>query len=371
MSAYDVVVVGARPAGAATAMLLAREGLSVLVVDRGRYGADTLSTHALMRAGVVQLSRWGLLDRVIDLGTPPARRVTFRYGDAVVPVEVRPSHGVDALYAPRRTVLDPILVDAARSAGAKVRFGTTVTGVLRDLRGTVTGISARDRAGSTFTVDARMVIGADGINSTIGDAVGARYERVGTSTAAVTYGYFADLPVDGYESNWRALASSGAIPTNDGLTCVFASSSRSGIGRGGLEPLTRIVASSSPDLAARLSTATPVGLFRTFNGRPGHIRRSWGPGWALVGDAGLYRDPLIAYGLTAALRDADLLARAVLAGGLPSLRDYQATRDRLSTPLFEIADVLASHRWTDVEVADLLLDLNTALVADLDNLTTA
>lgn len=362
MSAYDVVVVGARPAGAATAMLLAREGLRVLVLERGRYGADALSTHGLMRAGVVQLSRWGLIDRVVDAGTPPARRVTFRYADAVVPVELEP-----ALYAPRRTVLDPILVDAARSAGAKVRYGTTVTGVLRDVRGTVTGVTVRDRAGSSFTIDASVVIGADGINSTVGDTVGARYVRVGRSVAAVTYGHFAGLETDGFESNWRALACSGALPTNDGLVCVFASSSRTGIGRGGVEALTRLVSASSPELGARLSAARPVGPVRTFNGRPGHVRRSWGPGWALVGDAGLYRDPLIAYGITAALRDAELLAQAVLSG---SLRDYQAARDELSMPLFEIADVLAGHRWTDLEIPGLLADLNTALLADLDQLTT-
>src|SRR5206468_10109150 len=74
---HDVVVVGARAAGAATAMLLAGAGLDVLVVDRSRYGADTLSTHALMRAGVAQLHRWGLLDAVVRAGTPPVRATTF------------------------------------------------------------------------------------------------------------------------------------------------------------------------------------------------------------------------------------------------------------------------------------------------------
>src|SRR5690349_22757542 len=140
---YDVVVVGARAAGAATAYLLARFGLRVLLVDRGRYGTDTLSTHALMRGGVLQLSRWGLLDKIIAAGTPQVRRATFRYADAVVPVTIKPSHGVDALYAPRRTVLDPILVDAAAAAGADVRFGTAVADVDRDRRGAVTGVVGR------------------------------------------------------------------------------------------------------------------------------------------------------------------------------------------------------------------------------------
>src|SRR5215469_18341552 len=130
-SHYDVVIAGARPAGAATAMLLARQGARVLLLDRSRYGTDTLSTHALMRGGVLQLSRWGLLEKIIAEGTPPVRRATFRYADAVVPVIIKPSHGVDALYAPRRTVLDPILVDAAFASGADVRFGIAVADVDR------------------------------------------------------------------------------------------------------------------------------------------------------------------------------------------------------------------------------------------------
>ena len=129
---WDVIVVGARAAGAATAMLLARGGLRVLCVDRSRYGGDTLSTHALMRGGVLQLQRWGLLDAVVAAGTPPVRRTVFHYGAETVGVSIRPSAGVDALYAPRRTVIDALLVDAAQRAGATVEFGTTVTGSAAD-----------------------------------------------------------------------------------------------------------------------------------------------------------------------------------------------------------------------------------------------
>ena len=110
---YDVVVVGARAAGAATAMLLARCGVRVLAVDRGGYGTDTLSTHALMRAGVLQLARWGLLERIEAEGTPRVQRTVFHYEDEVLDILIKPRHGVPALFAPRRTVLDRILVDAA------------------------------------------------------------------------------------------------------------------------------------------------------------------------------------------------------------------------------------------------------------------
>ena len=138
-----MVIAGARCAGAATAMLLARQGARVLLLDRSRYGADTLSTHALMRGGVHQLYRWGLLPRVIAAGTPTVRSATFHLPGGVSTVEIRPKHGVDGLYAPRRTVLDAILVDAALSAGADVRFGTSVTGLRRDRTGRVIGITGR------------------------------------------------------------------------------------------------------------------------------------------------------------------------------------------------------------------------------------
>jgi flavin-dependent dehydrogenase len=373
-TSYDVVVVGARAAGAATAFLLARNGLRVLLADRGRYGADTLSTHALMRGGVLQLSRWGLLGEVVAAGTPAIRRTTFRYADDVVPIEIKPSYGVDALYAPRRTVLDPILVDAARAAGAEVRYGVAVTGVTRDRRGAVTGITGRTRDGQNLHARARVVVGADGIRSTIADAVGAPYERVARSVAAVTYGYWRGLETDGYEWNFRPDAASGVIPTNDGLACVFAGAGPGRIGRGGLVPLTRIVAESAPGLATRLAAAEPPTALRTFTGRPGYLRRSWGRGWALVGDAGYFKDPLSAHGMTDALRDAELLARAivaVVAGGVPeheALAGYQATRDTLSTALFDVIDVIAGHRWTDDQIGDLLLALNAAMTDELDTL---
>jgi hypothetical protein len=169
-SPYDVVIAGARCAGAATAMLLARQGARVLLLDRSRYGADTLSTHALMRGGVLQLHRWGLLPHVIAAGTPAVRLTTFHLPGAVSTVEIKPKHGVDGLYAPRRTVLDVILVDAARRAGADVRFGTSVTGLRRDRTGRVTGITGRAGA-------ARLEVGADLVVGARRPALGRRAVR--------------------------------------------------------------------------------------------------------------------------------------------------------------------------------------------------
>lgn len=371
---YDVVIVGARAAGAATAYLLARWGLRVLLVDRCRYGADTLSTHALMRGGVLQLSRWGLLQKVIAAGTPPVRRTTFRYANAVMPIAIKPSYGVDALYAPRRTVLDPVLVDAAVASGAEVRFGVAVTDVERDRLGAVTGVVGRTRGGGGFRACARIVVGADGIRSTIAERVGARVERAGTSGAAITYGYWSGLDTDGYEWNFRRGAASGVVPTNDGRTCVFAGAASRLIGRGGRAMLTRIVAESSPDLAERLRAAGSPPTLLSFAGRPGHIRRSWGPGWALVGDAGYFKDPLSSHGLTDALRDAELLARGIAAVVLDAaderdaLAGYQAIRDTLSASLFDVVDLIAGLRWTDEEIPELLLQLSEAMADEVEAL---
>src|SRR5262245_14825278 len=140
-SRYDAVVVGARVAGASTAMLLARAGMRVLTIERSAHGSDTLSTHALMRAGVMQLHRWGVLDRIVTAGAPPIRRTTFHYGAEAISVAIKERDGVDALYAPRRTALDVALADASRKAGADVAYGATVTGLLYDNSGRVCGVN--------------------------------------------------------------------------------------------------------------------------------------------------------------------------------------------------------------------------------------
>ena len=368
---YDVVVVGARAAGAATAMLLADSGMKVLLVDRSRYGVDTLSTHALMRGGVMQLHRWGLLEHIIDKGTPPVRTVSFTT-DTSFTIPIKLQHGVDALYAPRRTVLDPILVDAAARAGAEVRYGVTVSGVRRNYKGRVTGVVGRDEKGQGIHFDAGLVIGADGMRSTIAQRVGAPVVRSGTGATAVIYGYWRDLETTGYEWFFRPGAGAGIIPTNDGEACVFVGAPAAKIGTGGPDVMRQLLCEVSPALGERVAAATaPLGV-RTFLGRPGLIRRPWGPGWALVGDAGYWKDPISAHGLTDALRDAELLARAVISAGGgctlmdAALRGYQETRDRLSFPLFDVTDALASFTWTDDDIGALLLEMSSSMKDEVD-----
>jgi flavin-dependent dehydrogenase len=346
---YDALIVGARAAGAATAMLLARAGLRVLAVDRGREGSDTVSTHALMRPGVLQLRRWGLLDAIVASGTPAVRTATFHYGDEAVALPIKPRDGVDALYAPRRTVLDPILVDAARAAGADVAHGVTALELLRDGSGHVEGAVLADAGGARTRVRARIVIGADGMRSRIATLAGAPVERAGQHATAVVYGYWSGLELDGFHWYYRPGVSAGAIPTNDGQACFFVAMPPARFletPRGRVEALYRaVVAQVAPELAGAFARASLVGRLHAFPGTPGFLRRAWGPGWALVGDAGYFKDPLTAHGITDALRDAELLSRAVARGTDAALAVYQATRDEASMGLFEATDRIASFAW--------------------------
>ncbi len=217
-SPHDVVIVGARPAGAATALLLARAGARVLVVERAAYGSDTVSTHALMRAGVLQLHRWGLGPALVATGAPPIRRTTFFYGDEAVEVAIRPRLGVDALYAPRRTALDALLVDAARAAGAEVRHGVALVGLSRDAGGRIDAAILEDVAGRRTRAAARLVVGADGLRSTVARLVGARMHHRGRHAAGILYGYFAGVADGGYEWHYRPGVTAGVIPTSGGAS---------------------------------------------------------------------------------------------------------------------------------------------------------
>ncbi len=349
---FDAVVVGARAAGAATAMLLARSGLSVLLVDRDRHGADTLSTLALMRAGVLQLHRWGLLERVKAAGTPAIRSTSFVYGDEKITIPIKPKDGVDALYAPRRTVLDALLADAAAEAGADVRFGPRLIDLERAADGRVTGAVLEDRDRNVYTVGAGIVIGADGLKSTMARLVEAPIYRQGRHCVGVVYTFCPGLANQGNRWYYRPDVSVGAIPTNAGDTCLFSATTEARFHEEIRRDLPaghrKIVAECSPELAAELAEHEPTGRFHGFAGHPGQMRQSHGPGWALVGDAGYFKDPITAHGISDALRDAELLARAVTEGTETALHSYQTTRDELSDELFDVTDRIAAFDW-DIE----------------------
>lgn len=363
-SHYDVVVVGARCAGAATAMLLARQGAAVLAVDRSSYGADALSTHALMRPGVVQLHRWGLLDHVALAGTPPIRQATFVYGEREIGVPIRARGGIDALFAPRRTVLDRILVDAARNAGADVRHRVDVVDLVRGPYGRIMGVELVDREGQLREVSAGIVIGADGIRSRVADRAGATTYRTCRHATALVFGYWSGLEARGYQWLHRPGIAGGVVPTNGGESCVFVAVPPERFLRWSprdLEPaFMDAIAEVSPVLSTSLATAQRVGALRSFAGTPGFLRKASGSGWALVGDAGYFRDPITAHGMTDALRDAELLARAI-ARGTPGLDEYEGTRDTFATDILELSDAVASFAWDLDQLAALHDALHAAM----------
>jgi flavin-dependent dehydrogenase len=367
---YDAVIVGARCAGAATAMLLARAGMKVLVIDRQAYGSDTMSTHALMRTGVLQLKRWKLLPAVMAAGTPEIRTTTFHYGSDSVRLGIKPEHGVEYLCAPRRTVLDRILVDAARSAGADVRHGVALSRLEIDSSGRVVGALLRNAEGHSTAVRSDIVIGADGRQSTVATLVNAWTYLNGQSASGYVYGYYKDLERCGYHWHFAENVAAGVIPTNHWQHCVFAAVSGaafSGTFRGNIEGAFRqVLAANSPHLSADVSRARLVGRLRGFAGAPGHLRQSHGPGWALVGDAGYFKDPLTAHGITDALRDADLLARAVFDGRAGALEAYQHERNALSEPLFHTTEAITSFRWNLDEVRHLHARLSASMRAECE-----
>lgn len=347
-SRYDAVIVGARVAGASTAMLLARAGLSVLALEKSAYGTDTTSTLALMRAGVMQLHRWGVLDRIVTAGTPAIRQTIFHYGEESVEVEIKERDGVGALYAPRRTVLDTALVDAAREAGAEVVHGARVERVLRDGSGRAVGVLVTDSAGELHEVTAGIVIGADGAHSMVARAMKADVLATGSHPAAFVYGLWRGLDIEATHWYYGSSVAAGAIPTNDDMVCVFAGMplARYSNRTQDLDELyAQVLRETNPDLADGVAHAERVGKLHPFPGHNGFVRRSWGPGWALVGDAASFKDPLTAHGITDALRDAELLANAVIAGGDAALARYEAAQHHFTSEFVQLSDEIASFDW--------------------------
>jgi flavin-dependent dehydrogenase len=379
MNDYDVVIVGGRVAGASTALLLARAGLRVAVLERSRAGSDTVSTHALMRAGVLQLARWGVLPDLVAAGTPAIRSTAFHYADGgSAHVSLRPSPGVDALYAPRRLLLDRVLIEAAAASGADVRHGVTVVGLHRDLDGRVRGVRLSGADGREVPVTAGLTIGADGVGSLVAREVEAPFVSRGRTASAILYRYVAQVPAEGYVWGYGDAAAAGLIPTNAGETCVFVATTPERmrpLRRAGTEAAFDALLDAIPaPLSDGVRAGRPSGRLHGWRGVPGYARRSFGPGWALVGDAGCFRDPITTHGLTDALRDAELMADAVLTGGAETSSEeafarYQDTRDRLSTSLSEVTESVCGYDWDGDRIRMLLRRVSSAMSDEMDHLS--
>ncbi len=354
---YDVVVVGARCAGAPLAMLLARRGYRVLVVDRAHFPSDRMSTHYLQPSGLLRLRRWGLLDRLIATGCPPIREAAWWIGENLVTGFAPPSGGVDAAYAPRRTVLDAMLVDAAREAGAEVREGYTVRALLTE-DGRVTGLRGRQEGGPTESVRARLVVGADGRHSLVARSVDAASYRNRPALSVVYYTYWRGL-----SSRWRGRNEVfiggdhqiGVIPTHDDAFLVQAARPRSFLPeyRSDIERHYHAsIAAVAPDLARELTGgAEQIEGFTGTGALENYYRKPFGPGWALVGDAGFHKDPMTGQGISDAWRDVDLLADATdswLAGRQEfsaAMGHYEQTRNEESDMLYDFTCEAASFQF--------------------------
>jgi len=351
-------------------MLLARRGLRVLAVDPVAYGSDTLSTHALMRGAVLQLRRWGLLDAIRATNAPPIRTTTFHYGTETIEVAIKSRDGVDALFAPRRTVLDPVLADAAMEAGAELVYGCSVVDLELDAQGRVRGVTIAGSDRRPIRVSADLVIGADGLRSRVARLLDTGLDREMSHAACSIYGYWQDIPLEGYHWFYLPGVSIGTIPTNDGDTCIFAlipqqrfyDRRREGITTLFMEALAAV----SAELHERVVSTAATGHVRAFPGTPGFLRRGSGPGWVLVGDAGYFRDPITAHGITDALREAELVVRAITAGEDRVLTEYAQARDARVRGLMTVTDRIASFDWNLEEVKEHHLELNRQMKAEVD-----
>ncbi len=339
---YDVIVVGARAAGAPTAMLLARQGYKVLLLDKAGFPSDTLSTHYLHQPAGARLARWGLLEQVAATNCPPIRRNRFDLGPLVLEGAPTPAGDIRDGYAPRRKVLDNLLVQAAVAAGAELREHFSVQALLTD-GDRVTGIRGHAVGGATVSEQARLVIGADGLRSFVARTVQAPSYRLVPALTCVYYTYWDGVPAEAVELYPRPGRMLIAAPTNDGLTLtiVYWPNADFHTVRADIAGQFMAALALAPGLAERVRAGRQAERFLGTADLPNLFRQAYGPGWALVGDAGYHKDPILAHGILDAFRDADLLAEAVdagLAGRQPldqALAGYQRQRDEDAGPFFE------------------------------------
>lgn len=322
---YDVAIVGARCAGAATAMLLARRGYRVLLLDRARFPQDTLSTLFIHMRGVALLERWGVREAVLGTGCPQLTEMSFAAPGVRIEGPVTPQGTVNAVCAPRRYALDAVLAEAAVRAGAEFRQRVSVNGLcLED--GVVTAVRHTVRNGRGEVVErARLVIGADGRHSTVARLAGAPYERRDGKLTRARYTYWSGIAGEAVRLFVAPGAGAAALPTQDGLTLVNVQDpvgtpggAREDRQRGYLRLLER----ASPELRQLVAGGRQEERLYSCSDLPNFFRRPWGPGWVLVGDAAYHKDPIGAQGIADAFEQAALLDDCLADG----IADAERTR---------------------------------------------
>ncbi|MFI6481580.1 NAD(P)/FAD-dependent oxidoreductase [Nonomuraea sp. NPDC050663] len=349
----DVVIAGARCAGSAAAATLARAGHRVIVVDPARFPSTTVSTHLLFPAGVAELARIGALDRIDKIGAPRLPRAFIGGPGHAASGTYSPVDGIDYGLCVRRAPLDAALVETAREAGAEVREGHRVTGLIwEDDRVAGVRVGSRETPGQEYDIRARLVIGADGRRSTIARLVGAEHPRLTHPNGRACYYAYYDDP----HHEWRNTAAmwltgrelGNAFPCDDDLTLVLLMppAARAADFRGNLEAEFDRTVRLVPGLAERLTGCARTGKIVSSAEHPSFFRRSSGPGWALAGDAGHFKDPVTAQGIRDAVRFGRLLGervRDVLTGPPDVLdratRSWERTRD---------AQCVHTYQWTNL-----------------------
>jgi len=345
---YQAIIVGARCAGSPLAMLLARKGYRVLLVDRATFPSDTLSTHVVQPLAVAALSRWGLLARLVQTGAPSIDTYTFDFG----PLTLAGAPGTkDAplAYCPRRTVLDKLLVDAASESGVHLREDFTVEQVVME-NGRVVGITGRTTGGELILERADIIVGADGRNSLVAETVQAEKYNERPPLLAPYYTYWSDLPMYGrFETYIRPNRGFAAAQTHDGLTMIVGGwpYSEFASNRKDIEGNYLKLFELAPEFADRLRGAKREARL-VGAPTPNFFRKPYGPGWVLVGDAGCIKDPITAQGINDAFRDAERCAIALdesLAGVRTfddAMSEYHQDRDAKVLPMYEFTCQLAS-----------------------------
>jgi flavin-dependent dehydrogenase len=352
---YDAIVIGARAAGSPTAMLLARNGHDVLAVDRASFPSDTLSTHVLHAPGVAALKRWGLLDAVIESGCPAITGYRLDFGPIVISGTTQPVDGITTAYAPRRTVLDAVLVAGAREAGVEVREDYNVDEILIE-GGRVVGIRRGEREDR-----ARIVIGADGRNSLVAKVVHPLNYNTKPRLQYSYYTYFSGLPTDQFETFVRPDRGFACAPTNDGQTMVVAGwpYAEAQAYKADVEGNFLQTLELAPDFAARVAKAKREAPFLG-GAVQSWFRKPYGEGWALVGDAGYNKDPITAQGITDAFLDAERCTDAVhrwLGRGHQFeevMSAWHQQRDAKDMPIYEFTAQLATLELPPPEMQQLL-----------------
>ena len=357
---YDAIVVGARCAGAPSAMLLARKGYRVLAVDRATFPSDTISTHLIHPHGVASLKTWGLLERITATGCPPIHTYAFDVGPFVLAGSPA-IEGSPVSYGPRRSVLDKVLVDAAAEAGAEIREGFVVDDLVFD-NGGVAGIRGHGKGAGAVEERAQVVIGADGLHSLVARAAGAEPYHEKPALEVSYYAYWSGLPMEGrFEAYDRGTRAFAAWPTNDGLTVAIAGwpYAEFGTNRDAIESRFLETIDLVPSFAARLRAAHREERFVGM-AVPNYFRKPFGPGWVLVGDAGYNKDFITAQGISDAFRDAELCTGAIdeaFSGRRPydeAMAAYQATRDAAALPVYEFTAGFARLQPAPPEMQQLL-----------------